>query len=173
MIDQYGNDDPQFDNTTQKSNPWIFRIKNVLGEHYFAADNEQGMKEWLHHLNWAIGSGPDKVVNKVTKGQDFKQKHEANKQQKYQKGQFLDDDYLEQHDENQQKKNEYQQQNNQYNAYQQPQKQQQYQAPKQKEVSIVKLQRPKNAEVIFHMAQHQYRMYHISHSNSLNNQKFP
>merc|ERR1712048_922795 len=44
VVSQYGNDDPKFDNTSQKSNPWIFRIKNVLGEHYFAADNELSMK---------------------------------------------------------------------------------------------------------------------------------
>merc|ERR1712228_465855 len=141
VVGQYGNDDAQFDNTSQKSNPWIFRIKNVLGEHYFAADNELAMKEWLHHLNWAIGSGPDKVVNKVTNGQEFKQKANQN-----QKRQFLDDDYLE-HDNQQKqiKKMDEHKQNNQYNAYQQ--QQQKYEPKKVEkqsaEVSIFKMQRPK------------------------------
>lgn len=115
VIEEYGNDDLIFDNTSQKSNPWIFRIKNVLGEHYFAADNELMMKEWIHHLNLAIGSKIN-VINKVTKGgiqpsdtSETGSDENGNpdehslvmaQRRQPQHGGYLDDDYLESNDNN-------------------------------------------------------------------------
>merc|ERR1712228_1104123 len=110
VVGQYGNDDPRFDNTSQKSNPWIFRIKNVLGEHYFAPDNELGMKEWIHHLNWALGGGADKVIHKVTRGgNNIDNNHQninMNMNMNNNHGKYLDDDYLEKSDQKEKDNND-------------------------------------------------------------------
>lgn len=50
IAEEYGNNDKRFQNTSQKKNPFIFRIKNVCGEYYFACNSELEMKEWLHHI---------------------------------------------------------------------------------------------------------------------------
>jgi len=65
-VEEYGNDDSQFDGTSQKSNPNIFLVTNVLGDHYFAADNEVAMKEFVHYLNLAIGGGKKLHIEMLT-----------------------------------------------------------------------------------------------------------
>eukprot|EP01084_Bolivina_argentea_P004498 8567_1 len=149
IVEHYGNDDSLFDNTSQKSNPWIFRVAGVLGNNYFAADNELGMKEWIHHLNLALGSGPAKVVHNVTAGGDDNnvligdydefdviEKH-ANVQHK--KPIYLDDNYLDHGDDH--KKDD---------RAHQPQKHP-YQAQYPHEPRIIKMHQPNNAQFIMDM----------------------
>ena len=39
-----------------------------MGDHFFAADNELGMKEWVHHLNLALGGVAPQHIEKLTPG---------------------------------------------------------------------------------------------------------
>jgi len=66
VVEECDADDPLFDGSSHHQ--WIFSIKNVLGNNYFAADTEIGMKEWIVHLNWAIGGKEYHIQNLTPNG---------------------------------------------------------------------------------------------------------